>query len=76
MRNLIVILTVSILDWKIPFWTNLVQENQNNSYKLKFGVEYHSRILNQMVMFTFSALYRKDPFWANLVKKFKFVCFR
>ena len=64
------------LDWKYPFWANMVQKNQNHLCKMKFGTEYNLSMMNMIVMFTFSVLDWKHLFWANLVQKIKFICLR
>ena len=71
MRNSMVLLTFC---FRLEFWANLVQKNQNYLYQLKFVTEYNSSMLILMVMFAFSSLDRKHTLWANLVQKFKFVC--
>ena len=62
-----VMLTFSILLWKYPFWANLIQNNQNYQFKMKFGTEHNLGMRNLIVMFIFSVLNRKHPFWVNLV---------
>ena len=37
MQNSMVMFTFSVLDWKYPFWANLVKKTQNCLLKLKFG---------------------------------------
>ena len=37
MQNSMIVLFVSILDWKYPFWASLVQKNENCQFQLKFG---------------------------------------
>ena len=69
-----VMLTISVLDWKYSFWANFTQKYENYLYQLKFGTKYHSGMVNLMVMFTFSVLVCRHPFWGNLVQKFKFFC--
>ena len=32
-QNSMVVLTVSALDWKYPFWANLILKNQNSTFK-------------------------------------------
>ena len=72
-----VMLSFSVLDWKNPFWANLIQKNQNYLHKLKFGTKYNSSMLNLMVMFIFAVLDQKRSFGVNLIKKkIKFVSLR
>ena len=44
----------SVFDRKFPFWENLVKENHNCQFKLKFGTYSNSNMQNSMVIFTFS----------------------
>ena len=46
MLNSVVILNFYALDWKYPFWANLVQKNQVYPHKLKFGTEFNSNFGN------------------------------
>ena len=71
MNNSMVVVTFYVLDWKHPFRTNLVQENRNCQFELKFVTLTYSNMQNSTMVFTFSVLDRKHPFWANLVKKIK-----
>ena len=65
--------TFSVLDWKQPFWANLIQNMKIVHLKLKFATLTYSNLRNSMVVFTFSVLYQKHPFRANLVQKIKIV---
>ena len=61
----------SALDWKYPFWANLVQKIKivSLSWNLVPKLIRIWRIL--MVVFTFSVFRQKYPFWPNLVQKIK-----
>ena len=65
--------TFSILEWKHPFWANLVQKIKivSLSWNLVPTLIRISRI--QWWCSFFSILDRKHPFWANLVQKVKIV---
>ena len=62
------------LDWKYPFWTNLIQKIKLVSLSLNLVPRLIRICRNSMTSFTFSALDCKNFFWANLVQTIKIVC--
>ena len=58
---------------KIYFLGKFGPKNQKCLFKMKFGVQTNSNMMNLMVMFNFSLLDWKYIFWANLVQKTKIV---
>ena len=72
MQNSVVMFTLSIFDWKIPFLGKFGPKTQNCQFKLKFGILTNSNMQNSVVMFTLSVFDWKYPFWVNLVQETKF----
>ena len=62
MQNSMAMFTFSVLDWKYPFWVNLVQKHQNCQFKLNFGTKTNLNMQNSMVVFTFAVLDWKYSF--------------
>ena len=58
----------SVLDWKYPFWINLVK-TENCQFKLKFGTEANWNMPNSMMMFTFSVFTLKFLFCEQIWSK-------
>ena len=61
------------LDWKYPFWTNLVQKVKIVSLSWNLRISSNSNMQNSMALFTFSVSDRIHPSWASLVQKIKIV---
>ena len=74
MQTLLVMFTLSVLDWKYLFFDKLCPKNHYCLLILKFGNYINSNILNLMI--TFSLLDRKYPFWAKLAHILKNNFFR
>ena len=60
---------------EIPLWGKFGPKNQNYQFKVKFGAETNSNMVNSMVIFTFLFSTQNSLFWENLIQKIKNVSF-
>ena len=56
---------------EIPLWGKFGPKNQNYLFKVKFGAETNSNMVNSMVIFIFLFSTQNSLFWENLVQKIK-----
>ena len=56
---------------EIPLWGKFGPKNQNYQFKVKFGAETNSNMVNSMVIFIFLFSTQNSLFWENLVQKIK-----
>ena len=56
---------------EISLWGKFGPKNQNYLFKVKFGAETNSNMVNSMLIFIFLFSTQNSLFWENLVQKIK-----